>query len=244
MLPRYLEPALDFFDAFLSGQGRPRVVPRVRWHLGNDGWHESPIVAAARRPRGACSTSRPWANCEGEPGTARRGGLVARPTDLVPSTIVDPFSFLFEYPDEGAVAARADVAVFTSEPLAEPMTLAGRVVAHLRVGSDGPSMCVHVKLVDVAPGRALPYPALRPGVRGATRDGTAPVQVVSGAHRPPRCRGHRLRLQVASSDYPLYVPHPGTSESPWFAVETAANRQRVLTGGSTPSHVSFTVLEA
>ena len=32
-----------------------------------------------------------------------------------------------------------------------PLTLAGRVVAHLRVASDGPSMYLHVKLVDVSP---------------------------------------------------------------------------------------------
>ena len=57
------------------------------------------------------------------------------------------------------------------------------------------------------------------------------MQVYLGhtGHRLPP--GHRLRLQVASSDYPLYVPHPGTSESPWFAVETAVNRQRIVTGG-------------
>ena len=59
------------------------------------------------------------------------------PGDLVPSTIVDPFSFLLEYPDEGEVAARPDVAVFTGEPLDAPLTLAGRVVAHLRGGATG-----------------------------------------------------------------------------------------------------------
>ena len=73
------------------------------------------------------------------------------PQDLVPSTIVNPFAFLYEYPDEGEVAARDDVVVFTGEPLTEPLTLAGRVAAHLRVASDGPSMYLHVKLVDVAP---------------------------------------------------------------------------------------------
>ena len=55
--------------------------------------------------------------------------------------------------------------------------------------------------------------------------------------------GHCLRLQIASSDYPLYVPHPGTAESPWFAVETAVNHHSVLTGGATPSHLSVTVLD-
>ncbi len=55
--------------------------------------------------------------------------------------------------------------------------------------------------------------------------------------------GHRLRLQVASSDYPLYVAHPGTSESPWFATRTAVNHQRLVTGGATPSYLSVTVLD-
>ena len=53
MLPRYIAPALDFFDAFLSGRADPASVPRVRWHLGNDGWHESPQLATARRRRAA-----------------------------------------------------------------------------------------------------------------------------------------------------------------------------------------------
>ena len=54
--------------------------------------------------------------------------------------------------------------------------------------------------------------------------------------------GHRLRLQVASSDYPLYLPHPGTAESPWFATETRVNRQRLLTGGEAGSQLRLTVL--
>jgi putative CocE/NonD family hydrolase len=163
------------------------------------------------------------------------------PQNLVPSTIVDPFSFLFEHPDEGEVAARPDVAVFTGDPLAEPLTLAGRVVAHLRVGSDGPSMCVHVKLVDVAPDGASHI--LLYGQELVDRPGdSAPVHVYLGHTGHRVLPGHRLRLQIASSDYPLYVPHPGTSESPWFAVETAVNHQRVLTAGPAPSHLSFTVL--
>jgi hypothetical protein len=42
---------------------------------------------------------------------------------------------------------------------------------------------------------------------------------------------------------PLYVAHPGTAESPWFATSTAVNHQRLLTGGTTPSHLSLTVLD-
>ena len=240
MLPRYLEPALGFFDAFLAGTADPASVPRVRWHLGNDGWHESP----AWPPSGA-ETARLYLSAahglEAEPGAPGEAAWVHDPADLVPSTIVDPFSFLFEYPDEGEVAARPDVVVFTGEPLPAPLTLTGRVSAHLWVGSDGPTMCVHVKLVDVAPdgtSHILLYGQERVERPGAS---TA-VEVYLGhtGHRIPA--GHRLRLQIASSDYPLYVPDPGTAESPWFAVETAVNQQRIIVGGETPSHLSLTVL--
>jgi uncharacterized protein len=151
-------------------------------------------------------------------------------------------SFLFEHPDEGEVAARSDVVVFTGEPLPAPLTLAGRVSTHLWVGSDGPAMCVHVKLVDVAPDGASHI--LLYGQERVEQPGdSCAVEVYLGhtGHRIPA--GHRLRLQIASSDYPLYVPHPGTSESPWFAVATAVNHQRVLVGGRTPSHLSLTTLD-
>jgi uncharacterized protein len=242
MLPRYLEPALDFFDAHLSGRTDPATVPRVRWHLGNEGWRESPSWP----PPGATPARLHLTAAGGlgaDPSEAGGAAWVHDPADLVPSTIVDPFSFLHEYPDEGEVAARSDVVVFTGEVLSAPLTLAGRVVAHLWVGSDGPSMCVHVKLVDVAPdggSHILLY-----GQELAEQPGESrPVEVYLGhtGHRVPA--GHRLRLQIASSDYPLYVPRPGTGESPWFAVETAPNHQRVLVGGQTPSHLSLTVLPA
>src|SRR5207344_1896630 len=112
--------------------------------------------------------------------------------------------------DEGEIAARRDVAVFTSEPLAEPLTLAGRVVAHLRVGSDGPSMCVHVKLVDVAPDGGS-HILLYGQELVDDPEESVPVQVYLGHTGHRVIPGHRLRLQIASSDYPLFVPHPGTS---------------------------------
>ena len=240
MLPRYLEPALDFFDAHLAGRTDPASVPRVRWHLGNDGWHESsswpPPGARADRLHLAATGS-----LDADPAEPGEVAWVHDPDDLVPSTIVDPFSFLLEHPDEGRVAARPDVAVFTGEVLSAPLTLAGRVVVHLWVAGDGPSMCLHVKLVDVSPdggSHTLLYGQERVERPGESRS----VEVYLGhtGHRIPA--GHRLRLQIASSDYPLYVPHPGTAESPWFAVETKANHQRVLVGGSMPSHVALTIL--
>ena len=71
MLPRYLAPALDFFDAFLAGRGDPESVPRVRWHLPNVGWHESPVwpPAGAREQRLYLTEAGGLSR-----GRARRGG--------------------------------------------------------------------------------------------------------------------------------------------------------------------------
>ena len=53
MLPRYLEPALDFFDAFLAGRTDPASVPRVALASRKRRLARVAVVAAARRARGA-----------------------------------------------------------------------------------------------------------------------------------------------------------------------------------------------
>ncbi len=213
MLPRYITPAIDFFDAFLSGKADPESIPRVRWHLGNDGWHDSPTWPPPGAPRAACSTSTAVGALRSDPGQPERCRWVHDPQNLVPSTIVNPFAFLYEYPDEGAVAARDDVVVFTSEPLTEPLTLAGRVVAHLRVASDGPSMYLHVKLVDVSPdgsSHVLLYGQEvvdRPGDRhGGWR--------LSRTHRPPTDAGPPAAPADRVQRLPAVRPTSGHGREP------------------------------
>ena len=52
----------------------------------------------------------------------------------------------------------------------------------------------------------------------------------------------RVRLHVATSDFPVFLLHPGTDENPWDATETRTNRQTLATGGEPASYVSLTVL--
>jgi uncharacterized protein len=250
MIPAYLGPALDFFDAFLRGSRDPSTLPRVRWRLGTVEWRTS----SSWPPPG--SRELPLLLADAAVATRdEQGGTIQSsvpessvatwthdPADLVPSTVVDPFTFLHESPDERIVEGRADVLTFTGRPLNDAIELAGPVRAELWVGSSGPSMDVHVKLVDVDPqGRAL---MLVRGQRKVATPGAEPVAVtVEMAHLGYRLEpGHRLRLQVASSDFPLYVPHPGTDAEPWFATETVTNRQRLFCGGAHASSVTITIL--
>ncbi len=225
MLPRYITPAIDFFDAFLSGKADPESIPRVRWHLGNDGWHDSPTWPPPGAREQVLHLDHDGA-LRSDPGARRRDPLGARPRRIWcrPRSRTRSPSCT-SIPTKRAVAARDDVVVFTSEPLTAPLTLAGRVVAHLRVASDGPSMYLHVKLVDVSPDGSSHI--LLYGQEVVDRPGAGTAAEVYLGHTGHRLMpGHRLRLQIASSDYPLYVPHPGTAESPWFAVETAVNHQQ------------------
>ena len=73
-------------------------------------------------------------------------------------------------------------------------------------------------------------------------DAGAPAEVYLG-HTGYRVEpGHRLRLHVASSDFPVFLPHPGTAENPWDATATKTNRHVLAAGGEAPSYVSLTVL--
>jgi uncharacterized protein len=248
MLPSYIGPALDFFDAFLSGRSDPRELPRVRWHLPHSGWQESPSwpppastelrlhLAAAER----AGESAAGGSLVAEPPGPSEVAWVHDPGDLVPSTIVNPFALLYEYPDERPVEARPDVMTFTAAPQEEPVTLAGRVVAHLALGTDAPSMFVHVKLVDVHPDGRAHALLFGQAVVDPASGGLAEIYLGHTGYRVEP--GHRLRLHVASSDFPVFLPHPGTAENPWDATTTRANRQTLAAGGSTPSHVSLTVI--
>ena len=224
-------------------------MPRVSWHLAHVGWRESPTWP----PPGASELRLYLDDARRATADAAGGSLVAGrpgrdevtwihdPSNLVPSTLVDPFAALYEYPDEREVESRADVLTFTTPAYEEAVTLAGRVVAHLEVSTTGPSMFLHVKLVDVhADGRAH---ALLFGQQVAANPGRVGTIEVYLGHTGYRVLpGHRLRLHVASSDFPVFLPHPGTAENPWDATVTQANRQTLATGGATPSHVSLTVV--
>jgi predicted acyl esterase len=44
--------------------------------------------------------------------------------------------------------------------------------------------------------------------------------------------GHRLRVHISSSDFPEFVPQPGTGEDPWAATDTRPNTQSLVVGGA------------
>jgi putative CocE/NonD family hydrolase len=190
--------------------------------------------AAHAGPDGGALAHRP----DTAPGQAV---WVHNPADLVPSTVTDPFAFLREFPDEREVQKRSDVLTFTSEPMNRSLDLAGPVSATLFLQTTGPSMHIYVKLCDVGPDGSA-HMLTRGQTMALGPDPGHPVTVGLG-HTGYRLRqGHRLRLQLASSDFPLYLWHPGTSENPWTSTNGQPNEQTIHTGARTASCLSLSVL--
>jgi len=122
--------------------------------------------------------------------------------------------------DQRPIEARQDVLVYTSEPMSEPLQVTGFVDAVLKVSSSALDTDFAVKLVDVAPDGSA-YILGDTIIRARYRDGyerpvlltpgeVATVQptpiTISNTFQP----GHRIRVEVTSSNFPKFVRNLNT----------------------------------
>lgn len=237
----------DFFDPFLREVGKPPSPRnRVSWHLGQAGWLTSPDWPphGAEAVRFYLSPTESGGVLSSNP-IARRIPLrwIHDPESPVPSSTThdEIWTFLLSYPDEQDYLEREGVLSFTSEPMPGPLDIAGPIDVFVAVGSTAPSMHVFAKLFDVDPeGAASPISRGQVVVYDPDPERLVQVDLYEMAYRIRP--GHRLRVQLSSSDYPLWLVHPGTDANPWFAGKLMQNEQVLMTGGSFPSHIRLFVL--
>jgi hypothetical protein len=239
LLPRYVTPALEFFEVFLR-EARSPDFPKVRWRPAHGDWKSAdqwPPPGAVERTvylgsDGALSA---------QPPAAGEATWTHDPEELVPSKADDPFAFLRQYPDERDLGERPDVVAFRAPPVDELLELAGPIALTAVVRSSGPVMDLFARLLDVDPDGAARYIARgQIVVDPATEDTLVRVSLCHTGYllRP----GHALGLHLFSSDFPEFVPNPGTGANRWLATETRANEQTVRLGGAEPARLTITVL--
>jgi hypothetical protein len=223
----------DFFDEFINEVEPRSPRPRARWHVGHVGWQESadyPPPSAPRTLHLAGSTGPLGELCEA-PGTEATLSWVHDPENPVQGLIdMEALWYvLTAYPDEREIADRPDVLAFRSRPLTEPLDFAGQCTFSAEIELSSDTSYVFVRLQDVlADGTVRPLSYGRAVVhRGGQR---VTIALDDNAYRFQA--GHCLQLQVSSSDYPHYIVHPGTDESPWFATERKQTTQVIKLGGS------------
>ncbi|MCC2317928.1 CocE/NonD family hydrolase [Cellulomonas chengniuliangii] len=129
--------------------------------------------------------------------------------------------------DQRPLDGRADVLRFVSAPLAADLTVIGDVVAHLCAATDALDADWAAKLVDVHPdGTALPVLDGISRAREVLGELVPPgevreVAVDLGATAHTFLAGHRLRVDVSSSNFPRFDPNPGTGEGTGVTARSA-----------------------
>ncbi|WP_274383870.1 CocE/NonD family hydrolase [Saccharothrix deserti] len=147
--------------------------------------------------------------------------------------------------DQTVVEAREDVLVFTTEPLPEDVEVTGRVRAVLFAATDGPSTDWVARLCDVdenGVSRNVADGIVR--VRAAT-PGEAAEHVVDLWSTSIVFRaGHRIRVQVTSSNVPRWDRNLNTGEPEESATTARVARQQVFHDPARPSHIVLPVVPA
>ena len=160
--------------------------------------------------------------------------------------------------NQSAAASRPDVLVFAMPPLDGDFQIVGPVTAQLWIASDAPDTDFTARLIDVYPPSA-DYPNgfamnLTEGLlRVRYRDSwEKPSLMISGEVYAITIelfpvanlfrRGHRLRLDISSSNFPHFDvnPNSGEPEGSWLHPRPARNR--VFAASERPSHILLPVI--
>lgn len=158
------------------------------------------------------------------------------------------------------LAARPDILVFQTPPLENDMEITGPIQVRLWISSDCPDTDFTVKLVDYYP----PSPDYPQGFAMNITDGILRARYRNSWSKPEMMTpgqvyeitvdpfptsnlfqaGHRIRLDISSSNFPHFDVNPNTGhpEGAGFNTRIAANT--IHLGPQTPSHVLLPIIPA
>ncbi len=153
--------------------------------------------------------------------------------------------------DQSEIEARPDVLVFSSLPLERDLEVTGPIEVHLWATSSAPDTDFTAKLVDVEPNsfaRNLCDGIIRARYRraaGVTRlkpSGVHEYVIELGPTSNVFKAGHRLRLEVSSSNFPRYDRNPNTGNDPGMDKEVLPALQTILHDTEHPSHIVLPII--
>ena len=169
-------------------------------------------------------------------------------------------AFFGSRPPYRPLAERADVLVFQTPLLTRALEVTGPIVVHLWIASDCPDTDFTAKLIDVYPPNA-DYPNgyamnLTGGIlRVRYRDSwEAPTLMQPGLVYAIRitlfpcsnwfAAGHRLRLDIASSNFPHFDVNFNTGEPEGLSTYARIATNTIFVDQARPSHVVLPIIPA
>jgi uncharacterized protein len=257
-----------WFDTWLKGEstGLLDTLPRVRYYtMGSNEWKS----AEAWPPPDAEMVTYYLASDEGAntrhgdgrlttdpPATDGSDGFTYDPMDPVPShggnvcctgNAVQGGAF-----DQRDMEEREDILVYTSDPFPDGVEITGTIGITLYVSSDVRDTDFTVKLVDVAPdGTAFNLDETIQRVRyreGYDREVfMEPGQVYELGLSPLSTSnwfapGHRIRIEVSSSNFPRFMRNMNTGGSTWNETEGVVAHNQVHHSRRYPSQIRLPMI--
>jgi len=156
--------------------------------------------------------------------------------------------------EQAEVEIRDDVLVYTSEPLIEPLVVIGQVTVELFAKSSAMDTDFMAKLVDVRPDGST-HNILDGAVRARLRDGSKSQPSLIEPNRTYEYSinlghtgvvfpvGHRIRLQVSSSNFPKFARNLNTGASNETTSETMVANQVILHDALNASRLILPVVD-
>jgi uncharacterized protein len=156
--------------------------------------------------------------------------------------------------DQSTLELRKDVLVYTSAPLTETLTVIGPITVHFWAASSAPDTDFTAKVVDVHPD-GYAHNVVDRIVRARYRSGSkSPAQLINPGrayeyeiplgHTATEFRpGHRLRLEISSSNFPHYARNLNTGRSNEDTSETVVAKQTILHDREHPSYIQIPTVD-
>ena len=156
--------------------------------------------------------------------------------------------------DQREIEVRHDVLVYTTKPVEQDLEVTGPIAVTLYAASSAPDTDFTAKLVDVCPcgcTRSLTDGIIRARYReslstakllepGQVYEYTIDLVATSNVFK----RGHSIRVEVSSSNFPRFDRNPNTGREPSEETELRPALQTVLHTGQYPSHIRLPVIPA
>src|SRR5450432_2722906 len=266
----YAALTYGWFDYFLKGENNHVLenMPRVRYFtMGMNKWQTSdtwppqgaqPMTLYLSSGGKANSLYGDGALTSGEPGADNSDGFTYDPMNPVPSyggnvcctgNAVTGGAF-----DQRKMEARADILVYTSEPLKEGTEVSGPIEATLYVSSDAKDTDFTVKVLDVDPD-GVAYNLDETIQRMRYRDGydqplawMEPGKVYKVTLQPMTtsnffAAGHRIRIEVSSSNFPRFDRNLNTGGNNYDEAKGVVAHNAVHHSRQYPSQISLSVVK-
>jgi putative CocE/NonD family hydrolase len=157
--------------------------------------------------------------------------------------------------DRSGLETRRDLLVYSTPPLEQDVEVTGPVTVNLWISSSAVDTDFMVMLLDVFPdGKAYNVMPLEAGVlRARYRESqaapkpltpSAPVELLIGDMATSNLfrRGHRIRLHVTSSRFPVFDRNLNTGEPPATATRRVVARQTILHDAAHPSRMLLPIV--